>query len=354
MSPPAARNPRSSSAKPSASLNRLSDAQLLDLRFCDLKLAIGGSLAQRIDRLYQDLADKGLARFRPHCWLSSEWFSPDGVPGIAIPFYLAHPRLTKLEKSQMLSVEGGSEKACLRILRHEAGHCIDTAYRLHRRKRWRELFGSFATPYPDTYKPRPNSRKFVTHLDGWYAQAHPAEDFAETFAVWLQPRSRWRSHYRGWPALQKLEYVDELMAELAASSAPPPVRSRKQLESITQDKRTLREHYREKKLQYADAFPEFYDADLRKIFSDDRRFAHRPTAASFLRKVRPELRDNVARWTGTHAYTIDQVLRDMIDRCKELGLRLAVAETKAKSEATMMVTVQTMNYMLSGHHPVAL
>ncbi len=144
------------------------------------------------------------------------------------------------------------------------------------------------------------------------------------------------------------------MAELAEAATPPPVRSRKQLEPITQNKRTLREHYREKKLHYADDFPEFYDADLRKIFSDAPRFAHRPTAASFLRTIRPELRDTVARWTGTHAYTIDQVLRDMIDRCKELHLRLAVPESKAKSEATMMVTVQTMNYMLSGHHPVAL
>lgn len=312
-----------------------------------------GELAQRVGRLYADLDAKGLGKFRPHCWLSSEWFSPDGVPGIAIPFYLAHPRLKKLEQSQMLSVEGGTETSCLRILRHEAGHCIDTAYRLHYRKRWRELFGSFAAPYPEAYKPRPNSRKFVTHLDGWYAQAHPAEDFAETFAVWLQ-NSRWKSHYRGWPAMQKLEYVDELMAEIAASPGPAPVRSRKQIEPLSQDRRTLREHYRAKRLQYADEFPEFFDADLRKLFSTEPRYAHRPTAASFLRRIRPELRDAVARWTGTHAYTIDQVLRDMIDRCKELKLRLAVPETKAKNEAMMMVTVQTMNYMLSGHHPVAL
>ena len=320
---------------------------------CDLGLKITGELARRVDRLHADLAAKGLGRFRPHCWLSSEWFSPDGVPGIAIPFYLAHPRLKRLEKKQMLDVEGGTETACLRILRHEAGHCIDTAYRLHRRKRWRELFGSFAAPYPDAYKPRPNSRRFVTHLDGWYAQAHPAEDFAETFAVWLG-NARWKSQYRGWPALQKLEYVDALMAEIAEDPGPAPVRSRRQVEPLSQDRRTLREHYRAKRLRYADEFPEFFDADLRKLFSDDPRYAHRATAASFLRRIRPELRDAVARWTGAHAYTIDQVLRDMIDRCKELKLRLAVPETKAKNEAMMMVTVQTMNYMLSGHHPVAL
>ena len=130
----------------------------------------------------------------------------------------------KLEQAQMFTVEGGPEKQCMRILRHEAGHCVDTAYRLHRRKRWRELFGSFTQPYPDAYKPRPNSRRFVTHLDGWYAQAHPAEDFAETFAVWLRPGSRWRKRYADWPALEKLEYVDAFMARgrpAAAAGAEP-------------------------------------------------------------------------------------------------------------------------------------
>ncbi|MEM8737739.1 MAG: putative zinc-binding metallopeptidase [Planctomycetota bacterium] len=335
-------------------LSAMTDEALLDCRLCELQLKITGPLAQRIDRLYAELADRGLKRFRPHCWLSNEWFSPDGVPGIALPFFLAHPRLMKLEKNQMLDLEGGTESSCLRILRHEAGHCIDTAYRLHRRKRWRELFGSFTVPYPETYRPRPNSRNFVTHLDGWYAQAHPAEDFAETFAVWLQPRSRWRTQYRGWPAMQKLEYVDTLMAEIAAADRPAPVRSRRQIEPLSRDRRTLREHYHAKRLRYADEFPDFYDTDLFKIFSPDSRYAHRPTAASFLRRVRPELRENVARWTGAHAYAIDQVLRDMIDRCKELKLRLATPENKARSEATMMVTVQTMNYMLARHHAVAL
>jgi hypothetical protein len=348
----APRRPSNTASRPAWA--KLDDEALLDLRFCDLKLDIAGDLASRVERLYDDLGERGLTRFRPHCWLSSEWFSPDGVPGIALPFYLAHPRLMKLEKAQMLSVEGGSESECLRILRHEAGHCFDTAYRLHRRKRYRELFGSFAEPYPETYRPRPNSRKYVTHLDAWYAQAHPAEDFAETFAVWLTPHVRWRSKYRGWAALQKLEYVDQLMQELVESDASPPVRNRRKPESIRGDRRRLRAHYRAKKLQYADNFPEFLDADLHKVFSADPRFAHRPTAASFLRRLRPELRQTVADWTGTHAYTIDQVLRDMIDRCKELKLRLAVPEPRAKTAAMMMVTVQTMEYKHTGHHPVAL
>ena len=332
---------------------RLGDDDLLDVRFCDLGVTLAGTpAAESLERLDSELERRGLHRFRPHRWLSTEWFSPDGVPGIAVPFYLAHPRLIRLERSQMLSAEGASPTHRQRILRHEAGHAIDTAYRLHHRKAWRELFGSFAAPYPQHYKPRPGSRKFVVHLPAWYAQAHPAEDFAETFAVWLAPGSRWRSTYRGWPALRKLAYVDALMKQIG--DEPAPVRSRRHVEPLSSDRRTLREHYRAKRLLYGDEFPDFYDADLRKLFSDDPKYAKRPTAASFLRGVRKELRNDASRWAGAHPYTVDQVLRDMIDRCKELKLRLAVPQRKALKEATLMVTVNTAHFLHTGHHPVAL
>src|SRR6266853_6185184 len=198
-------------------LNRMTDEHLLDMRLCDLSLSIEGTpLARRAAQLFEELEARGL-NFKPHIWLSEEWFTPDGVPGFAIPFYLAHPRLTKLERKQMLEVEGGTDVECMRILRHEAGHAIDNAFRLHFKRRWIRTFGSFAAAYPKHYKPKPNSRRFVLNLDRWYAQAHPAEDFAETFAVWLQPRSNWRRRYRGWPALRKLEFVDELLQEIAGS-----------------------------------------------------------------------------------------------------------------------------------------
>ena len=32
---------------------------------------------------------------------------------------------------------------------------------------------------------------------GAYAASHPEEDFAETFAVWLTPRSNWRQSFPG-------------------------------------------------------------------------------------------------------------------------------------------------------------
>lgn len=99
-------------------LDRLTDRQLLKLRLCDLPLRIKGTpLEDRIEKLYREMEARSIV-FRPHFWLSEEWFTPDGVAGIAIPFYLAHPRLMKLERSQMLEVEGAAEGECMRILRH--------------------------------------------------------------------------------------------------------------------------------------------------------------------------------------------------------------------------------------------
>ncbi len=224
---------------------RLPDEKLLDLRFCDLDLKIEGTwLEEMIAKLYDELSHRGL-EFRPHCWLSSEWFSPDGVPGIAIPFYLAHPRLMKLEQAQILEVEGGTREWCMKILRHEAAHALDTAYHIRRKRRWQRVFGLSSRPYPDSYHPKPFSRSFVLHLDWWYAQSHPLEDFAETFAVWLRPRSRWRREYAAWPARAKLEFVDELMRELKGKL--PVVRSREKVDAVARLRRTLRRHYDEKR-----------------------------------------------------------------------------------------------------------
>jgi hypothetical protein len=331
----------------------LPDERLLDLRFCDLDLKLEKTeLEGCIERLWGELAERGI-EYRPYFWLSTEWFTPDGMGGIAIPFYLAHPRLKALEKRQMLEAEGGTERSCLRIMRHEAGHVLDNVYRLHRRKRYREVFGNWSDPYPEFYSPRPYSKSFVLHLDMWYAQAHPAEDFAETFAVWLRPSSRWRQRYQGWGALRKLEYVDELMGEIAGEK-PPVIPPRSYSKPVRELKQTLREHYRAKKAHYGEEFPDFYDRDLRRLFSDDRKYRKHPTAASFLRKIKPQLRQMVSQWTGEYQYVIEQVLDDIIDRCTELGLRLVRSPQQTKVQTIVMVTVQTMNYLHAGNHRVAL
>jgi hypothetical protein len=330
----------------------MKDDQLLDLRLCDLPLSIGGTpLKRRVAQLYDEMDARGL-RLKPHVWLSEEWFTPDNIPGFAIPFYLAHPRLIKLERKQMLEVEGGTERDCLRILRHEAGHAIDNAFHLHNRRRYRELFGPFTQPYPDWYKPEPNSRDYVLHLPGWYAQAHPAEDFAETFAVWLAPGSRWRRRYEGWRASRKLVYVDEVMWELAGKA--PVNRSRARVDQLREIKTTLREHYKKKRRHYDFLWPSDYDRDLLRIFSADARRKTSPSAVSFLRRHRRELCAEVAEGTGVHSYAIDQMFGAMINRCRELKLRVGITEEHARRKALVWLTVQTMSGIHSGYHRIAL
>ena len=329
------------------------DDKLLDLRICDLTLAIEGSaLEPRVAELHAELAGRGLNSFEPHFWLSAEWFSPDGVPGVAIPFYLAHPRLEKLERSQMLEVEGGTPEWCMKILRHEAGHAIDNAYRLRTRARRQRVFGPSYMQYPDYYTPKPYSKSYVLHLDSWYAQSHPDEDFAETFAVWLTPDSDWRTRYTDWPALKKLEYMEALMTELAGK--PMLVKSRRKLEPIQSLRKTLRAHYERKRRHYGLVHPHFYDRDLRRLFSDSPEYARHMKAARFIARVRREARRMVAEWTGEYQYTIDQVIEDMIRRANELNLRLREPEEQARMDFTILLTVQTMNYLHSGRHRVAL
>jgi hypothetical protein len=319
------------------------DEKLLDLRISQLGVTIEGSvLESRIAELQRELDARGLL-FQPHFWLSAEWFSPDAVPGVAIPFYLAHPRLEKLERAQMLEVEGGNEPWCLKILRHEAGHAIDNAYKLRQRRRRQQLFGPSYMQYPDYYTPKPYSKSFVLHLDSWYAQSHPDEDFAETFAVWLTPESDWRVRYTGWPALKKLEYIDTLMRELAGK--PMLVHS---------IRKTLRAHYERKRRHYGVEHPHFYDRDLNRLFSDKPEFAANMKAARFIARVRKEVRRMVAAGTGEYQYTIDQVLENMIKRANEMNLRLKRPEDQTKLDFTIMLTVQTMNYLHSGRHRVAL
>jgi putative zinc-binding metallo-peptidase len=328
------------------------DEKLLETRLCDLGVAIAGTeIEQRIAQLDAELAARGL-KFRPHYWLADEFFTPDDVPGIAIPFYLAHPRLAKLELSQMLEVEGEDPESCLRILRHEAGHAIDNAFRLRRRPTRRRLFGLPTLPYPEYYTPKPYSKSFVQHLDHWYAQSHPDEDFAETFAVWLDPQSMWASRYAGWPVQRKLEYMDRLMRDLIHRR--PIVKSRRQVDPVTRLRKTLREHYQKKREHYGLTHPDFYESDLRNLFSDSPAYAGNVPAARFVRKIRGEVRATVASFTDSYQYTIDQLLQKIIDRCRELNLRLTDSEESTKIDFIVFLTVQTMNYLHSGRHRVAL
>jgi len=307
---------------------RLSDAELLQKRFCELRLSLRHStIDAHVRRLENDLRRRGI-RFKPHLWLSTEWFSPDGVPGIAVPFYMAHPRLMQLERNQMDQVEGGNANWLVRILRHELAHALDNAFRLRRRKGWRKTFGKASRPYPDIYTPRPASRSFVLHLGHWYAQSHPTEDFAETFAVWMQPRARWRRDYADWPALRKLDYVDQLMESIRGEKAV--VRNRDLIEPLSENRRTLAEHYRSKRARYELDTPSAYDLRLKRIFGNRRKGKRAMSASRFVRQVRPQLERLLIRRSRLHPYLVHHVLRTVMQRCRELNLVLDTSQREAK------------------------
>ena len=326
---------------------RLPDDELLDVRLCELGLRIEGTaLEERLERLDAELERAGL-RFRPYAWLSTDWFTPDGATGFAIPFFLAHPRLVRLERSQMLEVEGGTHEWCMKLLRHETAHALDNAYRLHRKKSWREVFGGFSEPYRPVYTPDPTSRDFVLNLDYWYSQSHPVEDWAETFAVWMRPGWRWRHRYADWPALRKLEYVDGLMQAVGQARAPAATRSR--IESVSRLRTTLREYYGRKRAVYDEEAPSVLDAQLRELFDGDRNDPQALLASRFLRRNERDLVRRVSARTSQHRYLIDHVLRGMIPRCRALRLRLAGDERDTLVDTAILLTAMTMHFLYGGH-----
>jgi hypothetical protein len=307
----------------------LSDTELLQWRFRELGLTQRNSfIAPDIHDLYKALERRGI-RFRPHVWLSTEWFSPDGIPGIAIPFFAAHPRLAQLERRMRGEAEGGNRSWRRRILRHEAGHALDTAFGLRRRADWRAVFGRASKPYPSRYAARPASRRFVQYLGHWYAQSHPTEDFAETFAVWLQPKARWRREYAGWPALEKLEYVDDLMAECAGRRARNSDRTI--VAALADNQRTLREHYR----RQADAenpTDKRYDRWLARAFICESARPEGLPASAFLAQIEPELKQQIARQIGVGPYLVGQVAWSV--RKRAAALKLVLRHNRRESKKT--------------------
>jgi hypothetical protein len=247
-------SPNIRTLKKTRRLLRQPERVLLRARIKDLGLRIEGTwLEECVEQLLKELQDRGLL-MRPLVYLGDEWFSPSGENAIAIPFYLAHPRLMRLEERLMNDVEGRTKAHCMRLLRHEAGHCFNHAFGFSTRprwnKQWRKLFGDPRRAYrPEHYSFDPDSKDYVIHLEDHYAQSHPDEDFAETFAVWLNPKSNWRKKYARWKgAREKLQFIEELVSEVAGFSIAPAttrdvISDAKQLES------TLLRYYSRRKAE---------------------------------------------------------------------------------------------------------
>lgn len=312
------------------------DADLLELPIRSLGLHIQASdVWPAVQQLHRELADHEL-RFAPPCYLADEWFCPDKHPIIGIPFYLAHARLRRLERTMMYEVEGGTHEQCMRLLRHECGHAINYAFRLYTRTRWRELFGRFSDPYLNSYSSQPYSRRFVVHLPDNYAQSHPDEDFAETFAVWLTPGRDWRREYEDWPALRKLNYIDRTMAALR--DTPPPVTATITPWSAARMTSSLAAFYERRRRALGPEFAGYYDGVLREVFHDATQAPEAPPAARFLRVHRRAIVDAVARWTNLRKFDVHELLRKLGRRCDALDLRTAGAEALVLIRATSLVT----------------
>jgi hypothetical protein len=312
----------------------------------ELGLKLEGSPIERlVQRVYRELERKGLGRFRPLCYLTDEWGCPSGEPVIGIPFYLANPKLARLEK-EMNDLE--DEREILMYLRHEAGHAFNYAYELFKTSEWRALFGPFRRPYRDDYRPVPFSRRFVRHIAGWYAQKHPDEDFAETFAVWLTPRSRWREKYKGWGALAKLRYVDRMARKLRGVE---PIRPQGRADfTVDEMDTTVADFYQGMLDQRRSPEELALDTDLTDIFKASRRRKKnvRP-AADLLRENRKAIVDKVAYWTGVGRPRVQSLVEAILARVAELDLR---ADTKSErehlTELTAYATALAMNYLTRG------
>jgi hypothetical protein len=321
----------------------LSDDELLERRISKLGLRLEGTpLEPLIKQLYDELSAKGLV-FHPRTHIGDEWFVPIGIPAIFIPFFLVHDRLRALERTMMLEVEGETPEWFMKLMRHEAAHAYSYAYQIQRKKRWQQMFGHTSNEEtPTFYRPRPFSHSYVVHLDDWYAQAHADEDFAETFAVWLTPGLEWRNRYTGWKALQKLEYVDELMRSLAGR--PPMHVPTYRVADYDCLNVKLKTYYARKRKLYEDTYPGFYDADLRQLFSASSGIK----ASSYLRQRRRRLMNSVCQWTNEKKFRVNKLLNRLIERSDQLGLRVLNDDPQQDFRVSAYITTLVMNYLFTG------
>jgi hypothetical protein len=314
---------------------------LLGKRISDLGLQIRGTRVERlVDELYKELAARSVS-FRPPVYLSDQWGCPDGTPLIGVPFYLVDPRLERLEAEMSGAVENDGE--AMQYLRHECGHAINYAFRLYERADWQRTFGSFSRPYRERYRANPVSREYVRHILGWYAQKHPDEDFAETFAVWLTPGVDWRSEYAGWPALEKLTYVDRIMTEIGNLDREVPRPTPDDL-PVEEMHYTVAEHYDSAWERIPIDDVRQFDADLKRVFAGAADAPAGMPADEFIAGHYREMLVRLSYWTGEPPTVVRSLLDHLIARAQALELRVHGLEAATLIELTAFGAAVVMNY----------
>lgn len=330
-------------------LDKISTDELMNVRICDLPIYIRGTwLEECVAQLYSELNSKGII-FQPQCYLADEWLTPEYETCIGIPFYLAHPKLIQIEKNIMTFAEGEGKEWCMKLLRHEAGHAICYAYRLYRRKRWQQLFGSPDAEYADTYKYRPYSKNFVQHLEGFYAQYHPEEDFVETFAVWLTPGCDWKVQYKNWGALDKLKYVDELMTEICGRR--PLIESNQKYWNKNTLRIQLKSFYKRKRKELEEDHPDFHDSFLKKSFASSERLSSSAVKVeNILRQYQKDIQCIISKSSGEKKFLIRDILKSLIRRSKLLNLVTFESDAKVILKISSYITALTKNYQYTGKY----
>ena len=323
----------------------------------DLNLAIAGTpLEETIKEFQRELEQAGILKLKPDFYLSTEWGVPFPSISIGIPFYLARSDLQDVHAERDGYLEGVGPTDLLRFLRHEMGHVVNYAYELHKRQDWIDLFGPINAPYLETYRPEPFSRRHVRHLAGWYAQKHPDEDWAETFAVWLTPDFDWRAVYAHAPdALSKLEYCDRIMTALRDSD--PVITAVDHDEDATQLAVTVEEFYRGTGALDEAPLPAGFDAALKTIFEefgspeDRSRRSQQEPAERLIRKVERDLVADVYRWTGHFPEDTRRLVRHLARRAKDLRQCYPADRELAVTIAfTALVTSLAMTHVLRGQY----
>lgn len=323
--------------------------ELFNTRICDLGLQIKDSFLEApINRLLHEIDRKGL-KYRPNFYLTDSWGCPNEIPAIGIPFYLADKRLCRIEEEQTGEIE--DEQTVMIFLRHEAGHAFNYAYRLWEFPGWKETFGSFTTPYRDTFFPNPLSRQFVQHIfhsqyGRTYAQKHPDEDFAETFAVWLTPNSSWKQKYRYWPALQKLEYVANLMKKI--KSMDPVNTETFFLNPVENMTMLLATHYGQRTERYRDAAQGYIDDKLKEIFPP-LRSPNFMNVTTLLKNNRNDLTNRIMRWSNLDQEDLELIFNKITNRAEALRLRFKKNESMSKLlDLTALTTSLAMDFGYTG------
>jgi hypothetical protein len=316
----------------------------------DLGLTIEGSpLAPVLDEFARELDRAGLRRVRPKFYLSTEWGVNEGTVAVAIPFYLARPDLTALHAERVGHVEGVDRVDVLRYLRHEMGHVVNYAYRLYERPEWVETFGPMDGPYLEEFRLEPFSRRFVRHLPGWYAQKHPDEDWAETFAIWMTLGLDWHAEYGDWPeALAKLQFCDRTMA--AVADHDPPVTDDATDEDVSALAYSVDDFYGGGTAPGDLHLPAGLNATLRDVFpSLPGAEAGRRPASDLIGRLELDLLASVYHWTGHFPERTRPLLRHLARRADDLGLTFPPGdEARATVALTALVCTLAMNHVHRG------